>query len=134
MKSKGPALVALPDFDRAALKDFIKRQMEIHGDVTAREFARRVGVSHSTIGDYLGATQNSDIRRPTTDFLLQLARATNTNFVELIVVIFPTMATELSLDSNAVRLAQDIQKLPDVYRTIIEAILREGRVASAKQD
>lgn len=102
------------------LRTFILEEMRAR-DMSARQFAEFVGVSHTTINKF--TDERSSDQTPSLGFLVRLAEATNTDLIALIELVFPG-ASEMQLSPAAKVLAQRIESLPDEIRIVVESIIR----------
>ncbi len=102
----------------ATFGDFLNE--EIHKrDMSAREFARFVGVSHGVIQKFQDYGTR-DVGYPSVEFLVKLALKTNTDICYLMMLIAPEVATTSSITPDAMILSQRIQQLPDVVRDALD--------------
>lgn len=99
------------------LREFILGEMKRRG-MSAREFAKFVGVGHTTINDLV-----SKDRIPGIDFLSKLADATQTDLAALMYLTFPETATRNALSADARILAQRIEQLPEPVREAVKAMI-----------
>lgn len=100
------------------LREFILSEMK-RRDMSARQFARFVGVGHSTINDFATGIE----RVPSLDFLSKLADATQTDLAALIYLSFPEVASKTALSADARILAQRIEQLPEPVRDAVKAMI-----------
>ena len=108
-------------FSETTLGTFIdqeirKRQMSV------REFAEFVGVTHPTIIKFR-EHGTRDVGNPSIDFLIKLARKTDTSLVALLALAFPDAAPLLNIDPATLILSQRIQQLPPHIRQAIDDLL-----------
>lgn len=114
------------------LRQFILEQMN-QRDMSARQFADLVGVSNNTISRFVDQTER-DPGNPSAEFLLKLAKATNTNPITVFGLAYPELqagAKEVTgQDFDTILLIERFNKLPphlqDAIRTIILQTV-EGR-------
>ncbi len=102
-------------------KEFIEAEIT-RRDLSARAFARLVGVDSKTINKF----RKQDIASagyPSVDFLIKLARATNTDISYLMMLVAPEVAQSSAVRPDAMILSQRIEQLPDVYRELIDDII-----------
>lgn len=99
------------------LKEFILGEMK-RRSMSAREFAKFVGVTHTTINDLV-----SKDRIPGIDFLSKLSDATKTDLASLIYLTFPDTASRNELSTDARILAQRIEQLPEPVRDAVKAMI-----------
>lgn len=101
------------------LRDFIEREMKSR-QMNISQFARFVGVSHTTIGRLI------DPQNPTTpspELLVALAEKTGVNYSALTALVLPA-AEQVELDPKAVIRAERIGQLtPEQQEHIDEIIL-----------
>ena len=103
------------------LGEFIEQ--EIHKrQMSAREFAEFIGVTHPTIIKFREHGKK-EVGNPSIDFLIKLAQATNTSLVALLAMSFPNAAPLLAIDPTAYIISERIQKLPDHIRQAIDDLL-----------
>jgi transcriptional regulator with XRE-family HTH domain len=93
-----------------------KRQMSV------REFAEFVGVTHPTILKFREHGKQ-DVGTPSIEFLIKLAKVTNTSLIALLAMAFPDAAPLLNVDAATLILSQRIQRLPDHIRQAIDDLL-----------
>jgi transcriptional regulator with XRE-family HTH domain len=103
---------------------FIHAEM-LRRDMTAREFAEYVGVTHSTINKFLNhgisnTYAGKPVGEPSVDFLVKLARATHTDICSLMALIAPDVTTT---NAEAQVIAERIARLPPDKREIIDSFL-----------
>ena len=101
------------------LREFILGEMK-RLEMSGREFAKFVGVGHSTINRFISEENDTD---PSLDFLSKLADATQTDLAALIYLAFPGVASKTSLSPDARILAQRIEQLPEPVRDTIKAMI-----------
>lgn len=116
-----PVLMVEPQ----TLSDFIKDEIKRSG-LSQRAFADKVGVTHATIDKWVNET-GKDPGNPRMDFLIQLAKATNTNVVVLLALAYPEIKDGVSalskLNPNSIRRYQIIEQMPQEARDIIDTII-----------
>lgn len=100
----------------SGLAEFVKTEMDRYGD-NVTTFAKRVGVSHSTISHLLA----DEIKDPKFSLLKKLARGTNTNFFTFIARISPDVVTPRDV---AEATAERIESLPPKQRELVDMLLR----------
>lgn len=105
---------------RYTLKEFIIEEMR-RRDMSARQFAKVVGVSNTTINRALDSKYTAD---PTLDFLAKLAIATNVSLIALVELSFPGVLEKDQPSPAALIMAQKIEKLPSHLQEAIAAIIR----------
>lgn len=99
------------------LRDFVQAEMN-NRHMSAREFARFVGVTHGTINNVLSF---SDEHEPSLKFLIKLAQATNVDVCALIHLIYPD--TERTVSGYSSLLANRIAELPPQTIEFIERMI-----------
>ncbi len=99
------------------LKLFIEREMTERG-MSAREFAKFVGVASSTISRI---TANKGASEPSITFLSKLADATKVDICTLVYLVAPGGRREPT--PTARDLANRISKLPKDRQNLIDAVL-----------
>lgn len=103
--------------DNKLLREFIERQLQ-ERSMSAREFARFVGVSSSTISRAMSFESNSD---PSMEFLIKLSRATATDICEIIYLIYPD--DRPNRRPEVVRMADEIATLPPNMQELIDSLI-----------
>jgi transcriptional regulator with XRE-family HTH domain len=101
------------------LRDFLLSEMS-QRDMSAREFARFIGVSHGTINRFLDYGEK-DVGYPSVDFLLKLARATGTDVGALMRMLDPELD---ELDPEVLVIAQEIANLSPRDRRLVATFVR----------
>jgi transcriptional regulator with XRE-family HTH domain len=101
------------------LGSFLLYQMHKR-DMSAREFARFIGVSHQTISRFLDYGEK-DVGYPSVDFLLKLARATGTDVGALMRMLDPELD---ELDPEVLVIAQEIAHLSPRDRRLVATFVR----------
>lgn len=106
------------------LGDFILTEMEKR-DMSARQFAQFIGVSHGTINRFVDFG-SKDVGYPSIDFIEKLAVATQTPISMIMELILPHLANQDidSPDSEALLIAQQLQRLSEAERKTIYAMIR----------
>ncbi len=87
--------------------------------MSVRQFANFIGVSHTTI---LNVLEMSDSDRPSFEFLVRLAKATNIDIRELAAMAAPDLVNTTGSASAAV-LSARIQRLNDEQKKIIDRLI-----------
>jgi len=103
--------------DNQLLREFIERQLQ-ERSMSAREFARFVGVASSTISRAMSYDKSSD---PSIEFLMKLSRATATDICEIIYLIYPD--TRPNRRPEVTRLADEIATLPPNMQELIDSLI-----------
>lgn len=104
-------IVSSPLLSRWLLEEIQRREMSV------REFARFVGLTHGTLNNLLNARHTSP---PTIETLSRLARATKVDLCTLVAFVAP----DLTDDSGRVRLMVDrISRLPPAQQEIVDRYL-----------
>ena len=98
------------------LSDFILKEMKKR-DMSMREFAQFVNVSHATISRAVDPQKNII---PSTDFLAKLADATHTDIATLIAMVFPELT---DLNPEIMLLAMRISQLHPEQQKMIRQLL-----------
>ncbi len=98
------------------LADFIETEMKDR-NMGVREFARFVGVSHSTLSKHLTRKRNRPV--PREDLLVKLSDATGVNLLTLFALAYPGVAARTALSPRAMLLAQRFEKLPEAVQDFI---------------
>lgn len=101
------------------LGQFILAEME-RRQMSAREFARLVGVTHKTINKFVNGNPKG---YPSMDFLAKLAKATHADPCYLLGLIIPDIVQEGSIKPDDLLLSQRIGQLPPDKRDAIDAII-----------
>jgi transcriptional regulator with XRE-family HTH domain len=101
------------------LRDFILLQMH-QRDMSAREFARFIGVSHGTINRFLDYGER-EVGYPSVDFLFKLAKATDTDIGVVMRLLEPNFD---ELDPQVMVIAQEIAHLSPEERRLVETFVR----------
>lgn len=101
------------------LQKFISEQMVKLGDLSVRKFADKMGVHDTTLGRVLHPT---DPAAPTVEFLIKLAKATNTDIRQIIVMVSPDDVVHGS-SATAASLLTRIDKLSDEDRKIVDKFI-----------
>lgn len=104
---------------RYTFADFVLSEMK-RRDMGVREFARFVGVSHSTISKHLS---NPDLT-PTVDVLLKLSRATHIPFEALLAASFKEVANQAKVDAKTQVMIGMIMDLPEDLRDVLNGIVQ----------
>lgn len=99
-----------------ALAQFLRKQME-HRSMTIRDFAKFIGVSHSVVQRAIDEDKPST---PDTETMIKISKALGVDMNTLAYMLDPGA---LSMDFEAVILAQQIQSLPEEDRRAIDALL-----------
>lgn len=85
--------------------------------ISAREFADLVGVTHATINKCVNAAAGN----PSIELLLRLSKATETDLMSIIALAFPAIANQTRPDPEAFILAQRFSQLPEDIRNFLKA-------------
>jgi len=115
------------------LRDFVIAEIDKR-HMSVREFARLVGVANVSISAVINPGKR-EVKSPSIDFLLKLAKATNTNALILLVLAYPEIKPYFEAltgrpASDTLRLEQ-IERLSDDLRAAIDVILVKS--AGARQ-
>lgn len=99
------------------LRTFIEQQLR-ERSMSAREFARFVGVSSSTISRAMAHDNTSE---PSLTFLSKLANATNTDLCTLVELIVPN--SRGNINPQIIRIAERIDKLPVSAQELLDSVI-----------
>lgn len=125
-----------PVSEPKTLGEFILTEIN-NRDISAREFAKLVGVNHRVINKFLDYG-SKDVGGVSVAFLEKLAKATGTNPVTLFVLAYPEMEdglkrlTRLSI-TQALR-NERIEQLPDNIREAVDTIIFEHAIGKPEKD
>lgn len=100
------------------LGDFLLEQIQ-RRDMSAREFARFIGVNHQTINKFLDYGKK-DVGYPSVDFIIRLAKATKTDAGTLMNLIEPTLST---FDAKTRLIAEQLAELSEHERKMVDAFI-----------
>jgi transcriptional regulator with XRE-family HTH domain len=101
--------------------EFIHTEMK-NREMSAREFARFVGVDSKTINKFLDFG-SKDVGYPSMDFLKKLSIATHTDPCILLAMIIPEAVDNNPIRPDAMVLSQRIEELPESVRDVIDGII-----------
>ena len=107
------------------LGDFLRVLME-RENLSIRGLAEKVGVSHSLIIKFLDFGIR-DVGYPSVEFLIRLARATNTDIRYLISLVAPDVV-QAEINPDTWLLSQEIENLSPEFREAIDGILMKARL------
>jgi transcriptional regulator with XRE-family HTH domain len=107
--------------------EFILAEMR-ERDMSAREFARFIGISPTVINKFLNYGEK-EVGYPSVDFLLKLAKATETDVGALMRMLDPELD---ELDPQVMVIAQEIANLSPHDRRLVEGFVRS--IPKAKQE
>jgi transcriptional regulator with XRE-family HTH domain len=112
------------------LEEFVLAQMA-QRDMSARQFAEFVGVSHSTVNRMLDSRNEIP---PSMEVLIKISNATRVNLTTLIQLSYPDIALDEGLSPSAQLLAQQFEELPDNIKDVIMTLINSHslRVKSNK--
>lgn len=107
------------------LRDFVLAEID-RRHMSVREFARLVGVANVSIAAVINPG-NRAVKSPSIDFILKLAKATNTNALILLVLAYPEIKPHFEAltgrsASDTLHLEQ-INRLADDLRAAIDVTL-----------
>jgi|GEM_PF-3445474 len=105
--------------DKQALGNFVIQHRKLLGDISLRDFATRLGISHSTL---LRALDTRDDSIPDTEFFLQLATLTNTNLSTVLSVAFP-QAENIKISGRSRAIAEQLEQLPPETLRLVENLI-----------
>lgn len=109
------------------LREFVQTEIRKR-DMSARQFAAFVGVSHTTIDRVLDPRQALS---PSLEFLSKLGQATETNIRYLVSLVYPQ---DTETDPEAEILATQISALPPEEREFIRTYLLGVSVRMAREE
>lgn len=109
------------------LRGFIETEL-IKRSMSAREFAKFVGVSSSTISRAMAFDNKTE---PSLSFLNKLASATSTDICTLVYLVYPDSRPTRSAEMQ--RLADDIGKLPPDMQQLVDSLI-VGMVVKQSND
>lgn len=89
-------------------------------DISVREFANLMGVSHTTVLKFFEYGKK-DVGYPSVDFLIRLARATETDLCTIIGLIAPDLVHH---DPETQAIAEQLRQLPTIQRDMVSAYIR----------
>lgn len=117
----------------ATLGEFILDEIKTR-QMTAREFANYVGVTHSAINKFLNHGLSNiyagkPVGNPSLDFFVKLARATNVDVRTLITLVYPELS---NVDPSDLILAERISNLPEDQKAIIDNFLMGATLKNSK--
>jgi len=98
------------------LREFIESEIKKR-DMSLSEFARFIGISPSAVIKYL----NEESRGISIEFMVKLARGTNTNLKTIVAMEYPEETEEL--DPSVILMAERITRLPQDKRQMVESLL-----------
>jgi transcriptional regulator with XRE-family HTH domain len=114
------AFIAMSNY---LLSNFILAEIQKR-DMSAREFARFIGASHSSVNRLLNYSQD-EVHYPSVDFILRLAKATNKDVGEIMKLIDPDVPTDdPELDPQVKIIAERIQRLGERERRMVEKFVQ----------
>lgn len=111
--------------------DFILMEMRKR-DMSARAFARFVGVDSKTINKFLDYG-TKDVGQPSVEFLSKLALATHTDPCVLLAMVIPEAFINSKIAPGDMALSQRIAKLPPHLRDAIDVMLMGAVLKSGKK-
>jgi len=98
------------------LDQFIESEMKKRG-MSLREFAKLIDISPSAISKYLNSASERGV---SIDFMVKLARGTNTDLSSIVAMVYPDDTT---INPQARILAERIINLPPDKRQMVESLL-----------
>lgn len=101
--------------------DFLIEQMEKR-DMTAREFARLVGISHFVINKFLEYGRK-EVGYPSVEFLLRLAKATQTDIGIIMRTLDPSLIAKSGPDIQTQLLIDKILALSGYEKRVVNAFV-----------
>lgn len=107
-----------------SLGDFLRDEMNRRG-MSANKFAEFIGVSHTSINKFLEYGEQ-DIGYPSVEFVVKLARATNTDAGYVMSLIEPdvTMLPVHEMDERTLLHAKKYNRLSDNKRELVERFVQ----------
>lgn len=100
---------------RITLADVLETAM-LDLEMGVNEFAKKVGVGHSTISKHLNRRRRPE---PSITFILKLARALEVSPITLLGIAFPEIADRLPYEPSLLATAERISKLPEAVQDFI---------------
>ena len=117
------------------LREFLLDELQKR-HMSARKFAKIVGVSHASITTHLN--EDGRIKDPSVDFLIKLGKATNTNAMLLLAMAYPALKSELEalvrLPIHSTLRLEQIENLPPAAQELIDAFLISAAAARKGED
>jgi transcriptional regulator with XRE-family HTH domain len=115
------------------LGDFLLSEIN-RRDMSIREFARFIGVNHQTVNKFMDYG-TKDVGQPSVEFLIKLARGTNTHIGYIMSLIEPEVAMlpEDEMDERTLLLAQKYNRLSDSKRELVERFVQLLDEATSEQ-
>ncbi len=99
-------------------------------NMSAREFAKYVGVSNTTINRMVDPEDESI---PTLEFLLKLADATQTDITALLAKTFPETIGRFGLSADARIFGRRYEQAPPHIREAVNALLSIGEAPARRR-
>lgn len=103
------------------LGDFLTEEMS-RRNMSVLRFSQFVGVSHTSIHKFLEYGKK-DVGYPSVDFVIKLAKATNTDISVIMALIDPTVPTGEHQPLTGM-LAEEIESLTDHQRKMVAAFIQ----------
>lgn len=103
------------------LREFIEEQMR-QRDMSAREFAALVGVTHATINKFVSASQKPD--NPKMEFIIKLSDATHTRPSVLLALAYPEFAERERIYPASEFFNLEFPKLTEQQKEEVLALMR----------
>lgn len=118
------------------LGEFILAEMHKR-DLSARQFAALVGVTHTTINKFL-EHGSASVGGVSPDFLMKLGTATNTNRLTLLLLAYPDFADDLErltrLGISSALREERFEQLPENMREAVDTIIFERARSQSNKD
>ena len=108
--------------DYNGFREFLKSEIK-QRNVSVREFAVRVDVSHTTILRFIEDNPNKP-NVPTVELLEKLSQATGISLNTLLAICFPDTARQLEIDPEVGLITDSISKLPSGSRQMVLKFVR----------
>lgn len=103
------------------LGDFLTEEIN-RRHMNVFRFAQFIGVSHTTVNKFLDYGKK-DVGYPSVDFVIKLAKATNTDISVIMALIDPTVPTGEHQPLTGL-LAEEIESLTDHQRKMVAAFIQ----------
>lgn len=99
-------------------------------DMSARKFAEFLGINHEVVNKFIDLEKSSH-GLPSTQTIVRIAKATNTDPGALLNLIVSDTAGFNFLDADALVLSQQIRNLPDNIRAAISILIAGSEALDA---
>lgn len=111
----------------ANLSDFINAYLHDH-DLSAREFADKVGVTHTTINNWRNP-ESKDAQNPKIRHLIALAQATGENVLTLLALVYPevnaSIAALTAVNPEVLFRSKLLEELPQTDIDMLDALIAQ---------